>query len=352
MKNIAIEFTFEILDNSSYEMQPKHNFSLLVGEETYRPVKVEVLETEAWIEERQLNGYRGGKMRAVLEFTVPDDVDRYGLLLRNNSVGKGFMVWFENTQLDLEQSASRSYFEEMITAAEENNKTKFMTFQDETNQLFYMEQEVWLRMLDQKKKEGWTVSIIIDDVTLKALDEGSITLQMNMKREDQDISNRITYPIYKRNSSWKINDLPFTKITDGSIHLYYMPSLENRAQIALADSKELVNLYIKTFAWEPEEINIKLYDSVEEISASTGWPTLFGVSVPFISNKFVVQGKYEIAYGFMKHELVHAMLTELTNDNAPHFLQEGLAIFISSSVVRDDFGNLQLDFNNTAREKK
>ena len=70
-------------------MRPKQNFSLLVGEETYRPVKVEVLETEAWKDERWLEGYRDGKMRAVLEFTVPDNVDSYGLLLKNELLEKG-----------------------------------------------------------------------------------------------------------------------------------------------------------------------------------------------------------------------------------------------------------------------
>jgi hypothetical protein len=94
-KNIAIEFSFEILDSAAHEMRPKQNFSLVVGEESYRPVEVKVLESDSWKDEHWLEGYRDGQMRAVLEFTVPDNVESYGLLLRNQTLGKGIMVWFE-----------------------------------------------------------------------------------------------------------------------------------------------------------------------------------------------------------------------------------------------------------------
>ncbi|WP_172372276.1 ABC transporter permease [Sporosarcina jiandibaonis] len=95
LKNIAIEFTFEILDSATYGMQPQHHFSLLVGEESYSPSKVTVLESVAWDDEQWLNGYRDGKIHAVLEFTIPENVESYGLLLKNGEVGKGIMVRFE-----------------------------------------------------------------------------------------------------------------------------------------------------------------------------------------------------------------------------------------------------------------
>ncbi|PAV29716.1 hypothetical protein CIL05_10110 [Virgibacillus profundi] len=97
MQNIGIEFTFEILDSMTYGIRPKQHFTLLVGEETYYPVEVEVLEAQGWRDERWLEGHRDGMMHAVLEFTVPDNTDSYGLLLKseNGSVGRGIMVWFE-----------------------------------------------------------------------------------------------------------------------------------------------------------------------------------------------------------------------------------------------------------------
>ena len=255
--------------------------------------------------------------------------------------------------LEKEQNAAKNYFEEMIKAADENNKTKFLSFQDETNQLFYKEQKVWLLDYDQKKKEGWKVSTVINNINLESLNKGSIELQINMKLKNQDITNHITYPINKIDGNWKIEDLPFKKKTDGPINFYYLPSLESEADLALADVKDFVDLYKQNFGWEPKEVNVKLYDSLEEIAASVGLPTLYGVSVPFTSLKFVVQGSYsDVTNNLMKHEVVHTMLADLSNDNAPTFMQEGLAEFVSSAVKKDDSGKPQFNLKNTAEKEK
>ncbi len=34
-------------------------------------------------------------IHAILEFTVPETIESYGLLLRNGTLGNGIMVWFE-----------------------------------------------------------------------------------------------------------------------------------------------------------------------------------------------------------------------------------------------------------------
>lgn len=94
MKNLAIELSFEILENTLYEMKLDKSFSLLIGEETYRPVDTTVLEAEGWDEE-YLNGYLGGKMHAILEFSIPEDTENYGLLFKNRSIGKGILIRFD-----------------------------------------------------------------------------------------------------------------------------------------------------------------------------------------------------------------------------------------------------------------
>ncbi|MFS0674911.1 FtsX-like permease family protein [Ornithinibacillus sp. 179-J 7C1 HS] len=94
MKNIAIEYSFEILDSATYEMRPKKDFSLIVDESTFLPEDIKVLDAEAWEEEQWLKGYHGGSIRAVLEFTVPESVVSYGLLFKNRTIGKGIMIRF------------------------------------------------------------------------------------------------------------------------------------------------------------------------------------------------------------------------------------------------------------------
>lgn len=94
MKAVAIEFTFEVRD-SDYDIQPKRNFTLIHGEESYSPEKVTILEVEGWENEEWLLEREDGKMRAVLEFKVPEDVESYGLVLKNKTLGYGVLIRFE-----------------------------------------------------------------------------------------------------------------------------------------------------------------------------------------------------------------------------------------------------------------
>lgn len=94
MKAVAIEFTFEIRDSAGYDIQPKRNFTLINGEESYSPEKVTILEVEGWENEEWLLGYEDGKMRAVLEFKVPEEIESYGLVLKNRTLGYGVLIKF------------------------------------------------------------------------------------------------------------------------------------------------------------------------------------------------------------------------------------------------------------------
>ncbi|MCG3088929.1 hypothetical protein [Sporosarcina cyprini] len=258
----------------------------------------------------------------------------------------------DSEEIENEQELLKDYFHEMISAVDENKVEKFLAYIDSSDELFYKEQQGWIESLEQKRIEGWEVTVSIDNITLESMDWGSVDLIISMKNKDQYKNNRITYPIGKNNGMWKINELPFKKLSNGPINLYYLPSLESKADMILADIKELVDLYSQTFGWDPQELNIKLYDTPEKIAASVGWPSLYGVAVPFVSLKFVVEGEYSVTYGLMKHEIVHMMLADLSNDNAPMFLQEGLAIFVSSAVVKNDTETPQLDFTKVKEKEK
>ncbi|WP_053075154.1 ABC transporter permease [Ornithinibacillus californiensis] len=94
MKPVAIEFTFEVRD-TDYDIQPKRNFTLINGEESYSPEKVTILEVEGWENEEWLLEREDGKMRAVLEFIVPEEIENYGLVLKNSTLGYGVLIRFE-----------------------------------------------------------------------------------------------------------------------------------------------------------------------------------------------------------------------------------------------------------------
>lgn len=76
-------------------------------------------------------------------------------------------------------------------------------------------------------------------------------------------------------------------------------------------------------------------------------------STPFTSLKVLVQQDYtDVTHGLMKHEVVHMMLADLTNNNAPDFMHEGLAIFLATSVTQDSSGTLEMDFKHSEEREK
>jgi hypothetical protein len=95
MKNVAFEFTIEILDSSKFGLMPMSHFTLIDGEETFSPTEYTVLEALGWKRETNLYGSEGGKARAILEFTIPNYIDSYGLLLDNGNFVDGILVWFD-----------------------------------------------------------------------------------------------------------------------------------------------------------------------------------------------------------------------------------------------------------------
>ncbi|MEK5174484.1 hypothetical protein NST63_14920 [Heyndrickxia sp. FSL W8-0496] len=252
----------------------------------------------------------------------------------------------DEEELEKEAQAAKTYFAKMIEAIDDNNRKEFLSFQNEKNKLFYKEQDAWILGVYVKRKEGVSLTTKIRQLELTSLTKGNLTLQIDMKNKDKIYSNQITYTIIKKGGKWKINDLPFKKMTNGPINLYYLPSLEYQAAQVMKDLKKLVDLYIEYFDWDPKEVNVKLYDSLEELSASVPWETVPGVSQSFISLKFFVDTTYsDVTYNIMKHEVVHTMLAEISNDNATEFMHEGLAIYISSAVSKDPQGNPRIDLN-------
>src|SRR5699024_8526547 len=95
MKTIAIQFTFEVHAIEVHEMRPRHNLTLLVDDETYRPENVNVLESVGLEENRWIYGSQEGKMDAIIEFVVPDDVENFDLLFASKFLGNGILVKFE-----------------------------------------------------------------------------------------------------------------------------------------------------------------------------------------------------------------------------------------------------------------
>ncbi|QEY21148.1 hypothetical protein D0S48_10835 [Psychrobacillus sp. AK 1817] len=247
-----------------------------------------------------------------------------------------------------ESNLVKSYFSQMIEAVENNDEEGFLKFQNKSNSLFYKEQERWIEEAIFKKNQGYNFTVHLRKVNLASLEKGTIELSVNMKYQNSDSINKVTYSILKLNDNWKIDDVPFEKIIKGNIAVLYV-SDEEQAQIVLNEASDIIELYSKEFKWEPKEITIKLYDSMEQVSATVPWTGLAGWNETGESLKLMVPSMvHNNSFKILAHELSHKMLSDFSNDNLSLYLQEGVASLLQSVVEKDETDKPIINLNNLA----
>ncbi|MFZ3577768.1 hypothetical protein [Virgibacillus sp. DJP39] len=151
--------------------------------------------------------------------------------------------------------------------------------------------------------------------------------------------------LVKKEGGWKLNDLPFVKKENDFINTYFLEGHEQSANAIDNHVNKIVSLYKDKFDWQPESLNIKLFNSNKELAAT----------IPFGSDKIaswneyrealkVVDG-YEEAFThyFLQHEITHQFLSHLTNDNCLVWFQEGFANYFSEAINKNAQGQYELD---------
>lgn len=247
-----------------------------------------------------------------------------------------------------ESNLVKSYFSQMIEAVENNDEEGFLKFQNKSNSLFYKEQERWIEEAIFKKNQGYNFTLHLRKVNLTSLEEGTIELSVNMKYQNSVSNNKVTYSILKLNDNWKIDDVPFEKIIKGNIAVLYV-SDEEQAQIVLNEASDIIELYSKEFKWKPKEITIKLYDSMEQVSATVPWTGLAGWNETGESLKLMIPSMvHNNSFKILAHELSHKMLSDFSNDNLSLYLQEGVASLLQSVVEKDETDKPIINLNNLA----
>lgn len=253
-----------------------------------------------------------------------------------------------------ESELVKSQFAQMVEAIHNDDKEGFLEFQNSANSLFYKEQIRWLEETAFKKKQGYTISVNIGEVNLLSSEKGTIELIVNMKYEDNESHNKVTYSIIKLNNMWVVDDVPFKVISEGNITVFYVSSLEEKALSVLKEATDITGLYNDKFGWKSGEITIKLYDSREQVSATVPWSGLTGWNETGESLKLMTDTSSFSSFSFkvLVHELAHKMLSDFSNDNVSLYIQEGFAGFLQSVVERDETGKPSINLNNLAEEEQ
>lgn len=263
------------------------------------------------------------------------------------TIGKQETVEQEEIAND-ESELVRSQFSPMVEAIDNNDKERFLEFQNSANSLFYKEQTRWIEEAIFKKNLGYTFFVDIGQINLISFEKGTIELIVNMGYQDNKSQNSVVYSIMKLNNRWIMDDVPFKTMEEDRISVLYESNLEEQALIVLKEASDIVVLYSDEFGWGPNNITIKLYDSREHVSATvpstglTGWNET-GESLKLMIDPFVVSN---ISFTVLAHELTHKMLSDFSNDNVSLYIQEGFATFLQNVIEKDAVDKPKINLNN------
>ncbi|MBS4171726.1 hypothetical protein [Bacillus sp. FJAT-49736] len=245
-------------------------------------------------------------------------------------------------------------FENLVKAVEEKNQSDFMKFQNKNNEVFFKEQQRWIEEVIYKKDHGFKISISFYGFQQESDSKGTVVFSVQMDDQTKGSkTNAVTYECIKEGNVWLLNDVPFKKLSDDSngITVFYTEDQREAAKTMMTDAKDIVAFYSENFHWKPNPISIKIYSSDEEASATVPYIQLSGWNETGESLKISTeQQPISSVFSILAHELTHKMLSDLSNDNASLYIQEGFATYLENRVQRDKAGAIH--FNQRIVDEK
>lgn len=172
----------------------------------------------------------------------------------------------------------------------------------------------------------------------KAKDLYEVWIEQSYQKRGEQVTVRYPLRVKKTARGWKDHDFPFQSVGDGRIQVYFThPFLEKEAQIAFETIELAQKRLEEKFAWVPKQIEVKLYHRPEWFWQSVKpslphWAIGWHEADQAIKLVGGVMEPSELKASIV-HELVHQMVSELTNDNAAYWLQEGTASYYEKHLL-------------------
>jgi hypothetical protein len=146
--------------------------------------------------------------------------------------------------------------------------------------------------------------------------------------------------VKKTKQGWKDADsLAFAR-KKGFITIKYSdPDLLNQADRALTILSHVSEVMADKFLWQPRNLEVKLYADPEVFrqSVKLSLPTWAGGWNEAKQSIKLLVGKSDTAsltHG-LAHEYTHQLVSDMTNDNAAYWLQEGAAMFYEALLSKE-----------------
>lgn len=245
-----------------------------------------------------------------------------------------YLPYLDNYQLE---NVVKDLLQTKESAVRERDLERFLSVIDSNNPFYVQEQKRWF--VDAIKViEPASYRLELLRIDQKQKNQLHIMVRQSYQQNGKRYVVQFPLLIRKTQAGWRESDLAFKQLKSDPIQVFYtIPALEESAYIALDIVKRALRVMKERNHWITKRVEVKLYHDPEVFRQSVK------PSLPFWTGgwhearqsiKMVVthqQPKW-LASGLI-HELAHQMVSELTNDNAAYWLQEGAAMYYEAHLL-------------------
>lgn len=236
-----------------------------------------------------------------------------------------------------EEKEMKAMLEQKEQALREKKWLDYRETLDLRNEFYLHEQKRWFQDAVRTMEPG---SFQLSVKRIKKLDHQTAIAQIQQQYRMGKRLISFGYPLLlkKTKLGWKDADLAFLVRKKKGITVYYThPSLQKQAEVALRTLEKAYAQLHKRWGWTTNKVEVKLYDRSDLFRqfVKPSLPTWAGgwheanQSIKFIGG----WGEERLFAAGLVHELTHQMVSELSNDNAAYWLQEGAAMYYEMHLL-------------------
>lgn len=236
-----------------------------------------------------------------------------------------------------EEFIAKKLLKQKESAVRERNLRHFLAVLDHENRFYLQEQKRWFAdAINVIDPDSYRLTLV--QVQSKQKDRFHIEVKQSYQQHGKQYVLRMPLVIRRTKTGWKESDFPFFSLKDGPIQiLYTTPALEESAYIALDTIQRALYVMKQRHQWNAKKVEVKLYHDAELFrqSVKPSLPTWSGGwNEAGQAIKLVVNHRDPKLYASgLVHELAHQMVSDLTNDNAAYWLQEGAAMYYEKHLL-------------------
>ncbi|WP_124726499.1 peptidase MA family metallohydrolase [Staphylospora marina] len=231
-----------------------------------------------------------------------------------------------------DQAEIRRMFSRMQQAINSGNLAAYLSSVDDRLPFYAAEQKRWFQDAVRFVDPG---SFRVDVLNMERVGEAEwkVDVRRSWTRKGKPAGHTGPLMVRKTSEGWKHADFPFVTSNHGPVTIRMEDaSLERYARIAKDVLTNALRAFGDRYDWNPRRVEVKLYRQPEHFRHSVKlslpeWAGGWHEANQSIKLVVGTPGDEKWFARALVHELTHQMVSELTNDNAAYWLQEGAAMY-------------------------